>query len=181
MDNIYKLVVLGDTEIDRNSLIDSFSFKSIILDNPRKTIGVNLCDMIVESSSDNLIAKLQAWKISSSKIFESFIPNYCRVSHGAIMLFDLTLPKSWKEILNYWSTIEQNAGDIPVLVIGFKKNLAERSGGISDTNEIKKYVESKGSIYIETDEIKGDKIYSGIIDLIRAMKKNEKNEKYKMN
>ena len=87
------------------------------------SLGLNFYTKLIESNG--YILKLQIWDFGEQSRFKSLFPQYCRGAKAAIILYDIT-ESSIFEKLPYWvQTVRLNAGNIPILFIGYDLELEE--------------------------------------------------------
>ncbi|MBD3254837.1 MAG: hypothetical protein GF383_07075 [Candidatus Lokiarchaeota archaeon] len=80
---------------------------------------------------------LQIWDLKGIDEFKCLYPSYCKGAKGAILCFDTTDKQSLKK-LTYWiSIIRQNAGKIPIILIGTRGDLKNEI----NPEEIKEFIE----------------------------------------
>lgn len=123
------IAVLGSEQVGKKSLA-----KSKFLENPSDldymvTIGMEFSTKTVEI--DEIVVKLLFRIFSHSKYRwdrtrKGNLEIHLRHSHGAIILYDVTNSKSIEQIPQWIQIVKDNAGDIPILLVGNKLDLEQR-------------------------------------------------------
>jgi Ras-related protein Rab-5C len=110
------VLLIGEPSADKFSFGENYlagGFSSDL----KLTLGLNFFTKLIESNG--LIFKLQIWDIEEQGRFKSIYPQYCRGAKAAFILYDITESFLF-ENLPYWiQTIRLNAGNIPILLIGY--------------------------------------------------------------
>jgi small GTP-binding protein len=120
MEHFYKICFLGNSGVGKTTLIQRYLSGSFN-ESTRLTLGVefHVKDLIV----DNDHVTLQIWDFGGEERFRFILPSYCRRANGAIFMYDITDPRSLLDIGEWLKILWQNAGQIPVLLVGTKKDL----------------------------------------------------------
>ncbi len=119
----FKIVLAGDGAVGKTSLINRFVTGSFAGDY-KATIGVAITSkkLVVEDQGVNL----QIWDIAGQTLFREFRKKFYAQAQGALLVFDLTVPKSLDNLNLTWiQDIEQITGEIPFVLIGNKVDLKE--------------------------------------------------------
>ncbi|MFX1501320.1 MAG: GTP-binding protein [Promethearchaeota archaeon] len=87
--------------------------------------GVNFFSKVVSRSNRKTL--LSIWDIAIvNERFKFLWPQYCQGSNGAIIMYDITSSNSLKPVPEWIQVIRENAGDIPILLIGNKLDLEQQ-------------------------------------------------------
>lgn len=123
------IAVLGSENVGKKTLA-----KSRFLENPSDldymlTIGMEFSTKTVEI--DETVVKLLFRIFSHSKYRwdrtrKGNLEIHLRHSHGAIILYDVTNSKSIEQIPQWIQIVKDNAGDIPILLVGNKLDLEQQ-------------------------------------------------------
>ncbi|MCK5614294.1 GTP-binding protein, partial [Candidatus Pacearchaeota archaeon] len=114
----YKIILAGDGAVGKTSLINRFVTGAFAGDY-KATIGVAI-------ASKSLVVKdqevsLQIWDIAGQTLFREFRKKFYLRAQGALLVFDLTVPKSLDNLhLSWIKDIHQITGEIPSVLIGNK-------------------------------------------------------------
>jgi len=87
------------------------------------TLGLNFYTKLIESNG--YIFKLQIWDLGEQGRFKSLFSQYCRGAKAAFILYDITDSSIFEKLPNWLQTIRLNAGNIPILLIGYDIELEE--------------------------------------------------------
>jgi len=118
-----KLVILGDYNVGRSSLIEKhlnyifFPEKHFFL--PYKLASKSI-------GSDEIIVKLQIWILSYLESHKRFLATFLRGTLGAILMYDITDVKSLDKIPEWVKLIKEYREDLPTLLVGNKIDLEEK-------------------------------------------------------
>jgi len=69
--------------------------------------------------------KLQMWDFGGEERFRFLLSQYCKGANGAFFLYDITNVRSIDHLPDWTNIVRENAGDIPIMLIGSKKDLDE--------------------------------------------------------
>jgi len=117
-DYLFKIVLVGDcgvgkTQIRNRYTLDEFNPQS------KSTIGVEFAFKTVNINGNDI--KGQIWDTSGEERYRAITSAYYRGSVGAILVFDVTKPKSFESLENWASQLRQYADEnIVVCVVGNK-------------------------------------------------------------
>lgn len=96
---IFKIVIVGDSNVGKTSLCDRYVYDSLTLSRPSPTIGIEYFSNIV-NINDTLV-KLNIWDTAGQEKFRSICLSYYRYSTGALVCFALNNSKSFENISEY--------------------------------------------------------------------------------
>ena len=94
-----KIIVLGDTNVGKTALVEALVKKSFDNDYHCSTIGVEFASKTV--TIGDVHTKAYIWDTAGQESYRSLITTYYRDCHGAIIVFDVTNVKSFRNI-KYW-------------------------------------------------------------------------------
>lgn len=135
--------------------------------------------MIKNLEIDDIQMKLEFWDTAGQERFRSVVKHYYNDSQGAVVVFDLTKPKSFND-LKYWVQQLNDFAD-PMLI----KMLVGNKSDIDKTipmEEIQKFCSLNNFFYYETSAKFNKNIDSCFLDLAKKIKerfyiKTSSNEK----
>ncbi|MFX1538869.1 MAG: Rab family GTPase [Promethearchaeota archaeon] len=120
----HKIILAGDEGVGKTSLINRF-VKGYFTEDYKATIGVNISTKQL-FINNNAEAHLQIWDVAGQTSFRQFRQRFFSGARGAFLVFDLTAPKSLDNLHTSWiEDIQNNAGEIPLILIGNKVDLKE--------------------------------------------------------
>ncbi len=148
----FKVAIVGEEGVGKTSLILRFvndSFK----DNYIPTLGVNF---MMKDLPNN--TRLIIWDIGGQNIWKAKLPLYLKGSDGAIIIYDVTRPHTFKEVDAWISRIQEIVRqDLPFIVVANKKDLIKERK-VSE-EEAKKYLNHKKfSFYYESSAKTGENV-----------------------
>ncbi|MBN1802240.1 MAG: GTP-binding protein [Candidatus Lokiarchaeota archaeon] len=68
--------------------------------------------------------KLQIWDVGGEERFRFLLPTYCLGANAAFLLYDTTRSYTLDNIPEWTSIVRQKGGDIPIMLVGAKIDLA---------------------------------------------------------
>lgn len=118
-----KIVVLGHFGVGKTSLIRRFVTDSFS-DNYKVTIGVHITKKVVEVDTDESIT-LILWDLEGTDQVQLIRDSYLLGTHSAIFVFDVSRPSTFQNIESDLKTVKEKLPDVPMLVVGNKKDLVD--------------------------------------------------------
>ncbi|KAF0410789.1 ras-domain-containing protein [Gigaspora margarita] len=154
-DYLIKLVLIGGNDVGKSALLLRFSDDSFT---PSfvTTIGIDFKTRII--GLDGKRIKLQTWVMAGQERFRTITTAYCRGAMGILLVYDVTNERSFNNIRNWLSNIEQHAHeDVNKILIGNNCHLVEKKvitkeqgKALADENGIKFFeVSAKANINVE--------------------------------
>ena len=180
-ENLYKIVVIGDSGVGKSNIISRFTTNDFFINN-KSTIGVEFGYADVEQE-DGTIVKLQIWDTAGQERFRAITKGYYRGAAGAIIVFDITkmltfknVEQCLKELKEYISddiptpsAPEFHHGGIPILLLGNKIDV--KSYREVPTDLAISYAKEHGFMYMETSALSGKNIRKSINSLSNTIYK----------
>lgn len=152
----FKIIVCGDPMVGKTSTILRFTESAF----DRKyipSIGINVKDKIIRVKKTNI--QLVIWDIAGQSKFETMRSAFYKGARGVLLVFDLTNPKSYDDLRNWYNDIKRHV-HIEEQLIGFI--LGNKSDKIEERKITKKQATSLANElnleYIETSALTGDNI-----------------------
>lgn len=161
----FKVTLLGDIAVGKSSLINKYFYKKFD-ESMRPTIGFDI--ITKEIVKNNITLKYQIWDTSGEERFRSTCKSYIKNSAGIILVFDLTNNKSFENLPQWLSLIDENIDKCLVYLIGCKSDLIEdRKVNIEDITQFSEKYELKYyEISNKNDKGDIDNIFSSFFDQI---------------
>ncbi len=116
-DKMFKLIIFGDGGVGKTSLTQRY-LTGIFEEARNLTIGADF--FVKNLKLDNYNVKLQIWDFAGEERFRFLLPVYCKGANGGIFLFDVTNQTSLQHLPAWMQIVNENAPNIPILVIGTK-------------------------------------------------------------
>ena len=120
-DFTFKLLMLGDASVGKTSLTHRY-ITGVFVDSPRLTIGVDFFSKKIRLDNNKSV-KIQIWDFGGEERFRFLLPTYSKGSNAAFFLYDITSRKTLESLSVWIKIIRKNAGNIPIFLIGSKKDL----------------------------------------------------------
>ena len=159
----FKIILAGDGAVGKTSLINRFVTGSFTGDY-KATIGVAISSKQVIAEDDEV--NLQIWDIAGQTLFRQFRKKFYTKAKGALLVFDLTVPKSLDNLRAWIEDIQEITGEIPFVLIGNKADLTElRAVSPEEINEFFKG-QSKIAAYFNTSALTGTNVENAFIGLV---------------
>ncbi len=160
----FKIVLAGDGAVGKTSLINRFVTGSFTGDY-KATIGVAITSkqLFVENHEVNL----QIWDIAGQTLFRQFRKKFYTKAKGALLVFDLTVPKSLDNLYLTWiEDIQEIIGEIPFVLIGNKVDLKELRA--ISPEEITSFLEEQPNVaaYLDASALAGVNVENAFQKLV---------------
>jgi small GTP-binding protein len=121
-DYTFKLMMLGDASVGKTSLTLRY-ISGFFMEDLKLTIGVDFYSKTTLFNEKKV--KLQMWDFGGEERFRFLLSQYCRGANGAFFLYDITNVRSIEHLPDWTQIVREGAGDIPIMLIGSKKDLDE--------------------------------------------------------
>jgi small GTP-binding protein len=121
-DYTFKLMMLGDASVGKTSLTLRY-ISGYFMEDLKLTIGVDFYSKTTLFNEKKV--KLQMWDFGGEERFRFLLSQYCKGANGAFFLYDITNVRSIDHLPDWTQIVRENAGDIPIMLIGSKKDLDE--------------------------------------------------------
>ncbi len=123
IDFTFKILMLGSAATGKSSLAERY-ITGVFNPDIKLTVGVDFYVKTVEVNG--LLIKLQIWDLGGEQRFRFLLPNYSLGSSGGIFLYDITRFDTIESLNEWISIVKEKNGDIPLLLIGNKIDLANQ-------------------------------------------------------
>ncbi len=125
--------MLGDASVGKTSLTIRY-ISGFFQEDLKLTIGVDFYSKTTNFKDKKV--KLQIWDFGGEERFRFLLSQYCKGANGAFFLYDITNQVSLDHLPDWTQIVRENAGEIPIMLIGSKVDLNEfravpRDDGIS--------------------------------------------------
>lgn len=178
-DVIIKILILGDTEVGKTSLLLQYT-EGYFPEDFISTIGVEF--KIKQLKIKDMNINLQIWDTAGQERFKSITKNFMKDADGIIFMYDITKKNTFDNVKN-WITESQNHTkiDTKIIVAGNKIDLESKRQVQKEILE--KFCNNKkipGEEVSAKLGIKVNEIFETLANLIvKDMTKNEIMEKFK--
>ena len=118
---IFKVIVAGAGGVGKTALIERYVSGSFLEDH-KMTIGAQFSvkDVKLDTGED---VRMQLWDFAGEERFRFLLGDYCKGASGAFICFDITDYATFEQIPEWLRIIRQNAGMIPIILVGNKYDL----------------------------------------------------------
>ncbi|KAF9936217.1 GTP-binding protein [Mortierella antarctica] len=123
-DYLIKLLLIGDSGVGKSCLLLRFSDDSFT---PSfiTTIGIDFKIRTIELDGKRI--KLQIWDTAGQERFRTITTAYYRGAMGILLVYDVTDERSFSNIRNWFSNIEQHASEgVNKILIGNKCDMPDK-------------------------------------------------------
>lgn len=156
IDYKFKIIFCGDPGIGKTSLILRFSENAFT----RKyvpTLGVNVSDKILRI--DKSVVQLVLWDLAGQTKFQYMRHSFYQGSDGVFFIFDLTNPKTFNKVRDWYKDVRKNLKNTPNLngfLIGNKNDLIDQR--VVTKEDAKQLADELNFGYIETSALTGENV-----------------------
>ncbi len=169
---MFKIIEVGDSSVGKTAIKVRFTdnyFKRDL----KSTLGVDFGSRVLNveyvpedvmtENSRKLKVNMTVWDFGGQKIYANQRKMYYNQAKGCLLVYDVTNPASFKSLPEWIKEIEENAGKIPILLIGNKVDLtAERK---VPSTEAQKFAQKNGFLFFESSAKDG----TGVTDAFEAL------------
>ncbi len=149
----FKIVVCGDPGVGKTSTIlrltDNAFMRTYV-----PTLGVSISERLMNIGDKHI--NLILWDIAGQSKFEIMRRHFYKGTDAVILIFDLTNPKSFESVYDWFNDIKRYEKDVTGLIFGNKEDLVEQRK--IQTEEALKLAETLNLEYIETSALTGKNI-----------------------
>lgn len=169
MDYLFKVLIIGDSNVGKSSLLLRFADNSFYGEYI-STIGVDyrIKTLKVQDQNDQGVqVKLQCWDTAGQDKFDNIVQSYYRGSHGIMLVFDVTCRDSFTNVQKWLTKAESLAGsDVVKLLIASKVDMENR---VVTTAEAEEFAKKIGLKYIETSAKESQNVNESFEQLAKDM------------
>lgn len=167
----FSIILLGESNVGKTSIINKF-INGTFSNKLTCTINVEFKTKYLKIDK-NLYAKLLIYDTAGQERYRSLTKQYYHNADGIILVFDLTDEDSFNK-LNIWiKEINDNAGNVEIILVGNKSDLENRK--ITKLNA-EKSAKEKNIRYIETSAKEGTNILLLFEEISIGMNKRKNEE-----
>ncbi len=168
---ILKIIVIGPSSVGKSSLIRRFVENEFSF-NYKFTIGVEINSKIVEYK-EGAFAQLTIWDIGGQDRFKILRRNFYEGTYGALVVFDLSRAKTFSEMKQWVSDMNQILErKVPFIILGNKSDLVPKIGESLNQNDPIHFAEKLDSVYLETSAKMGVNVQEAFTQLTKMIVKN---------
>jgi len=127
------VVVAGAGGVGKTALIERYVTGSFIEDH-KMTIGAQFSVKDVVLDTDEHV-RMQLWDFAGEERFRFLLGDYCRGASGAFICYDITDYATFEQIPEWLRIIRENAGMVPIILVGNKYDLKNHEVEIKAAEE----------------------------------------------
>lgn len=143
---LFKCIIVGDSGVGKSCILMSFLDKRFIYIH-EMTIGVEFGSKIIQLDEHKV--KIQIWDTAGQESFHEITRVYYKNCAIALVVFDLTLKKTFQNITKWLQAVNYECGkNVVFIIVGNKSDLIEKRQ--VTPQEIQKFVTKHNLMYIET-------------------------------
>ncbi|KAI8067906.1 ras family-domain-containing protein [Gongronella butleri] len=166
-DYLIKLLLIGDSGVGKSCLLLRFSDDSFT---PSfiTTIGIDFKIRTIELDGKRI--KLQIWDTAGQERFRTITTAYYRGAMGILLVYDVTDERSFGNVRNWFSNIEQHANEgVNKILIGNKCDMEDKRVVKKEQGE--ELARELGIQFMETSAKANIGVEEAFFDLARDIKK----------
>lgn len=166
--NIYKIILLGDTTVGKTSFYHRF-FLNEFTPNFTSTIGINESSKLI--CIKNKVFKIQIWDTAGQERFRSIPKKYYSKADGIILIYDTTKDETFDNIALWTKDIDEGVDDdsLKMYLVGNKIDLIGEKVISADNG--RKVANEKGMKFVEVsckwDLNINEVIYDILVDIYK--------------
>jgi len=166
-DELFKLVLIGDSGVGKSSLLIRFA-DDYYSDSYISTIGVDFRIKTVDVGNGTKVT-LQIWDTAGQERFRNMTSSYYRDAEGIIIVFDLGDLQSFEHLEQWMREIDNIAPkDVVKLVVGNKADLLGDDRQVS-TEQLQRFAEQYELHYVEVSAKTRSGVESAFIEMAKRL------------
>jgi small GTP-binding protein len=115
-----KIIIAGDGGSGKTTLLNAAK-TGTFQQNTKMTIGIDFNILEIKYNDQNY--PLQIWDLGGQDRFQFILPKFMKGAKGAIVVYDLTRPKSVDHIEEWINLIRNECANLPLILLGNKNDL----------------------------------------------------------
>lgn len=131
--SVYKVIVIGDDDVGKTSLIRRCVAGDMNADVPVSTAFHSKSVTVGDSTIKMLI-----WDMGEQKQFWEIRETFYKGAHAAVLVYDVTSPSTFFNLMPWRDEVQSNVPLIPTIIVGNKTDL----GGVIPPDEVRGWADS---------------------------------------
>ncbi|KAG9509627.1 Cysteine desulfurase, mitochondrial [Fragariocoptes setiger] len=170
----YDIILVGDSYVGKSSFVARFMEGGFV------TGLISNCGIDFKTKTlkiDGLNVTINLWDTAGQERFRSITASYFRKADGIILMYDVTEKRSYINVRNWMSTIQDTSTEgVPVLLVGNKIDLRTKENMASCVPPLEgeRLAREYDIVFLETSVKNGTGLMPAVSKLVRLMmSKNE--------
>nr|MDO8076992.1 Rab family GTPase [Candidatus Freyarchaeota archaeon] len=160
---VFKVLLLGDGGVGKTTLKNRYT-EGLVDPIYKTTIGVDFG--LIDAKLSGQEISLHFWDIGGQIQFREISGAFYKGAKAAILMFDVTQPKTLNGIKEWLRMLKQEkVDDIPKIIVGNKIDIRKPDKGHVSTDEAEAFCKELEIEYFETSALYGD----GTEELLRHL------------
>ncbi|CAL9185407.1 ras-related protein RABA2a-like [Musa acuminata AAA Group] len=153
-DYLFKVVLIGDSGVGKSNLLSRFTRNHFSIDS-KSTIGVEFATRTLQVEGKTV--KAQIWDTAGQERYRAITSAYYRGALGALLVYDVTKPKSFENVDRWLKELRDHAdANIVVMLIGNKTDLKHLRAVASE--DAQSFAEKEGLSFVETSALEATNV-----------------------
>lgn len=176
-DFLYRIILIGDSGVGKSNLISRYTNNEFDVSS-QATIGVDFSNRNVRIGEHTI--KAQIWDTAGQDRFKSISQAFYRGSAAALVVFDITNPKTFESLDTWMGEIDKYADkEIVLMLVGNKSDMAKTRA--VDYSTANKYATSHNMGYIETSALDTTNVEEAFMLILNDVYKQNLNKNQEFN
>ncbi|KAH8813761.1 ras family-domain-containing protein [Flagelloscypha sp. PMI_526] len=164
-DLLFKIVLVGDSEVGKSNLIRRFTHNEFKVDSP-STIGVCFESRSIEINSR--MVKTQIWDSYGGERYHAIPPSFYRGAVCALLVYDITNRESYDNIGTWLTALREHSRDgVVVMLVGNKTDLANQRKVTAD--EARAFALRNNLFFIETSALDASNVDAAFQNILMSL------------
>lgn len=153
----FKLIVIGDPNVGKTSLINQFVQKRF-LEDYRPTLGISITNQTYKMQGfEDKLLNFMIWDLAGQKFFKRVRKAYYQSANAAFIMYDITRKDSFENRIKFWyNDLHEIIPDIPVVIVGNKIDLEDQRE--VSTSEGRQIARELSCSFMETSAKSGENV-----------------------
>ncbi|XP_022014308.2 ras-related protein RABA1g [Helianthus annuus] len=161
-DELYKVVLIGDSGVGKSNLLSQFS-KNEFSHDFKSTIGVDFSNRNIEV--DGKIIKAKIWDTAGQERYRGLTSAYYQGTVGALIVYDITRKVTFENVERWLRELREHMEQtIVVMLIGNKADLGHSRA--VPTDEAKAFSKRENMFFMETSALEALNVEKAFTELL---------------
>eukprot|EP00731_Ephydatia_muelleri_P027920 Em0019g793a len=142
---VFKVFLIGDTEVGKTSLLQRFA-NGTFSDVASRTTELDKITRPI--TIDGSALYLDIWDTAGQERYGGITTSYYRGAHCAVIVYDVTVEETFQDVEQWISDVHQCVGDVKMVLVGNKCDLSHQQ--VVSSASGKAFADSNQMIFVET-------------------------------